>query len=167
MTTLRVIDAISDRVGGAVAWLLLPLTGVLVYAVIMRYAFNAPVLWAHETSLFMYSTIGLLAGAYTLLHKGHVKVDVLLSRFSPRKQALLDVITALLFFIPFCSLVGWFGLEFALRSLATGELWRSVWAPVVWPAKIVIPIAALLLILQAVAKLIRDLHFAIHGRELP
>ena len=167
MRALHIIDAISDRVGKSVGWLLLGMTSLLVYAVIQRYVFHNAPIWTHETSLFMYSAIGLLSGAYALLYKWHIRVDVVFGRLSPRRQALIDIITALLFFFPFCSLVGWFGLKFALRSLAIGEISHSVWAPIVWPVKMIIPIGAFLLILQAVAKFIRDLHFVTHGRELP
>jgi len=167
MRTLHVIDGISESVGKVVSWLLLAMTGLLVYDVVLRYVFDNPPKWAHESSLFMYSTIGLLAGAYTLRYRWHIRVDVIFGRLSLRKQALMDVITALLFFMPFCSLVGWFGLTFALRSLARGEISPSMWGPIVWPVKMIIPIGAFLLILQGIAKLIRDLHFVIHGRELP
>jgi len=166
MRALHFIDAISDRVGKGIGWLLLVMTGLLVYAVILRYVFHNAPMWTHETSLFMYSAVGLLAGAYALLYKWHVRVDLVFERFSPRNQALLDVITTLLFFLPFCGLVGWFGLKFALRSMALGEISSSVWAPILWPVKMIIPIGALLLILQAVAKFIRDLYFVIYRREL-
>ena len=89
MRALHFIDAISDRVGKGIGWLLLVMTGLLVYAVIQRYVFHNAPMWTHETSLFMYSAVGLLAGAYALLYKWHVRVDLVFERFSPRNQALL------------------------------------------------------------------------------
>ena len=167
MNYLRIMDGISDETGKMVGWLLLPMTALLVYAVVMRYFFKNPVVWAHESSLFLSASLGLLAGAPTLLHKGHIRVDVISGRLSPRKQAVLEVITGLLFFCPYCSLVGWFGLKGALRAIAMHETSASLWAPVLWPIKLTIPIAALCLLIQWVAGFIRDLHLAIYGGELP
>jgi len=159
MNVLHIADVTSEKTGQVISWLLVPMTGVLVYAVILRYVFNSPPIWAHETGLFMYAALSLLAGAYTQVNKGHVRVDVLRGVLSDRKQALIEVITYLLFFFPFCALVGWFGLKAALRSLAIMECSVSVWSPILWPIKMLIPIAAFLLLMQGLADFTRELYY--------
>ena len=155
MSVFRIVDTVSEKTGQVVSWLLVPMTLVLVFAVIMRYVFNSPLIWAHETGLFMYATCGLLVGAYTQVNKGHIRVDVLLGVLSDRKQALVEVITYLLFFFPFLGVVGWFGFKATLRSFTMMEVSASVWAPILWPIKMLIPTAVFLLLLQGLADFIR------------
>lgn len=156
---------ISEWSGRGVSIVLFLLVGVLVYEVIMRYVFNSPTIWAHELSLFLFGTIGMVGGAYVLLHKAHVNLDILYSRVSPRKRAVLDLITAPLFFFIIILMI-WAGGGFALRSWKILEPSSTVWAPPVYPFKTIVPVAAFLLLLQGVAKFIRDHYFATHGREL-
>lgn len=161
----RLIDTINDRAGKGVSFLI-PFTALaLVYEVIARYGFNRPTQWGHELGIFMFGVSGLLAGGYILLHKAHVNLDLLYSRVSRRKQAILDLITApIFFFIMFLFI--WKGIDFALISWKTLEHSSSPWGPPFYPIKTVIPIAVLLLLLQGMAKFIRDLFFVIKGKEL-
>lgn len=156
---------ISEWSGRGVGIALFLLVGVLTYEVITRYVFNNPTIWAHQLSLFLFGTIGMIGGAYVLLHKAHVNLDIIYSRVSRRKQAILDLITAPLFFF-IIILMMWVGGSFALRSWAILEPSSTVWAPPIYPFKTIIPVAAFLLLLQGVAKLIRDHYFITHGREL-
>jgi len=95
---LHAIDAISEWSGKIVSMLIFPIIGLIVLDVVMRYFFNAPIKYAHEVSLFMFAGLSLLAGAYCLRHRAHVRMDIIYGRFSHRQQAILDVITAGLFF---------------------------------------------------------------------
>ena len=141
------------------------LVGVLAYEVTMRYVFNSPTIWGQELSLFLFGTTGMIGGAYVLLHKAHVNLDLLYSRVTRRKQAILDLITAPVFFFV-TILIIWYGMDFALNSWKILEISSSPWHPPYYPVKTIIPIAALLLLLQGVVKFIRDLFFVIRGREL-
>lgn len=161
----HVVSTISDWVGKGTSMLLIVLVGILTYEVILRYAFNNPTRWAHESSTFLFGAIGMLSGAYVLLHKGHVNLDMLYARVSPRKQAILDLITAPLFFF-IMALMIWAGGNVALRSWKILEHSSTVWGPPIYPFKTLIPVAAGLLILQGIVKLIHDLFFAIRGKEL-
>lgn len=164
-SVLRVVDAISDRTGKIVIWFLLALVLILVYAVVMRYIFRDPVIWAHETALFMYGGIGVLVGAYVLRHKGHIRMDIFYERLSPRKRAVIDSITASFFFL-FMVLLIWQGWELAEWAIKTGKVTDSMWHPILWPVKLTIPIGGFLLLMQGAADFIRDLHFAIRGRSI-
>lgn len=113
----------------------------------------------------MFGVSGLLAGGYVLLHKAHVNLDLLYSRVSRRKQAILDLITAPIFFFIMVLFI-WKGMDFTLISWKTLEHSSSPWGPPFYPVKTVIPIAVLLLLLQGMAKFIYDLFFVIKGKEL-
>jgi len=161
----RLIDAISEKIGKVVSFLILILSFALVYEVVARYVFNKPTQWAHELGMFMFGSACMLAGAYVLLHKAHVNLDLLYSRVTRRKQAILDLITAPVFFFV-TILIIWYGMDFVLNSWKILEISSSPWHPPYYPVKTIIPIAALLLLLQGVVKFIRDLFFVIRGREL-
>lgn len=161
----RFVSNISEWSGRGVSIVLFLLVGVLTYEVITRYVFNSPTIWAHQLSLFLFGTIGMIGGAYVLLHKAHVNLDILYSRLSRRKQAILDLITAPLFFFIIILMI-WAGGSFALRSWTILEPSSTVWAPPIYPFKTIIPLGAFLLLLQGVAKFIRDHYFITHGKEL-
>jgi len=162
---LQVIDAISEWSGKIVGMMIFPIIGLMVFDVAMRYFFNAPVKYAHESSLFMFAALSLLAGGYCLRHRAHVRIDIVYRRFSRRTQATLDVITAGLFFLFLIILLreSFFG---ALDSWQLKETTVSAARAILWPVKTVVPIAAVLLLLQGLAKFIRDLFHAALGKEL-
>jgi len=162
---LRGIDAISDWSGKLVSVLILFMMVVLLTEITLRYVFNAPTSWAHESSQHMFGAFSMLAGAHVLLHFQHVRVDVIYSRFSPRGRAILDSVTYLLFFL-FCGLMLKYGIEYATMAVKIKEMSFSPWGPPIYPLKCAVPLAAGLILLQGVAHYIRFLHKAITGREL-
>jgi TRAP-type mannitol/chloroaromatic compound transport system permease small subunit len=162
---LHIIDTINEWVGRAVSVLVWPVVFLLGTEVTLRYVFNKPTLWAMPLSLYAFGTIAIVAGGYVLLHKEHVVVDVLYSRYSPRVKAGLDVFTAFFFFL-FCGALLWKGIEFAQTSVIAGEKYTGVWQPIIWPIKLMLPFGALLIVLQGLAKLTRDLVLLLTGRSL-
>ncbi len=164
MRFLRVIDHISNWSGKIGSFLILFMIAIVVYEVVLRYVFDSPTLWAHETAQFIFGAMTILGGAYALFHGAHVKMDVLYSRFSPRTKAILDLITAFLFFI-FCAVLLWTGGEEAWESIALLERSNSQWRPPIYPIKVVVPVAAFLILLQGLAKFIRDLITTATGKE--
>lgn len=161
---LHLVDAINEWVGDKDSWLIIVLVGIVVTEVIARYGFNRPLIWPHELSIFIFGAYMILAGGYVLLHRGHVNVDIFQRRFSLRTRAIMDLGTSAFFFL-FCSLLVWKSTEMAWRSLMLREATQSVWAPPVYPIKIIIPIAAFLLLTQGLAKFIRDFSIAITGKQ--
>lgn len=161
----RGIDTLSDWVGRVLSMLLLPMVGVLVYGVILRYVFNKPSLWSQEVSMYMYGVAGIMAGAYTLRHNLHINMDLFYRRLPPKKKAITDSLTALFFFL-FCGVLLWASCKFSLWSFNIRQHSESVWGPPIYPMIMTIPVAAFLILLQGAAKFIRDLYFAIYGKRL-
>lgn len=162
---LRGIDAISYWSGYGVMFLALGIVTIMIVEVIARYVFNDPTLWATETLMLAFGIYMLLAGAYVLLVRGHVMMDAVYSRFSLRTRATLDVLTFVFFFL-FVGIMLWQGIPYAVKCVVMGEHSQSAWRCPFWPARIAIPIGAFLLLLQGLAKLARDFHVALTGREL-
>jgi len=160
----QVFDAISEWTGKGVSFLIIPMVLVLVYEVIMRYGFNSPTLFAHETSLFLYGTTGMLAGAWVLRRDGHVRMDAIYGRLPLRVRAIIDLATAPLFFL-LVGVVLWTGWDMAYFSVKMNERTQTPWGPPYYPLKLAIPVSAFLLLLAGVSKFIRDL-FRAYKREL-
>jgi TRAP-type mannitol/chloroaromatic compound transport system permease small subunit len=161
---LKTIDRISEQSGKAVSFLVLFLVVVILYEIFVRYVFNSPTIWAHEIAQMIYGAYVILLGAYVLQRGGHVNVDILYNRFRPRTRAIIDLFTWLIFFY-FCGLLLWKGGEMAWDSFLVRETEPTSFAPPVYPIKMTIPLGALLILLQGLAKFIQDLKLAITGRE--
>ncbi len=150
------VDRISTWVGQAFSWLIVALTFLISWEVFARYAFNAPNPWAFDLMIMMYGAAFMLAGAYTLAKNGHVRGDVLYSFFPPRLQAGLDLLLYFLFFIPGVVALVWAGYDYAAESLAINEhSTLTANGPPLYPFKMVIPAAGILLLLQGAVEIVR------------
>jgi len=166
-TVVRAFDSISEYTGKVAKWACLALVLVLVYEVVARYAFNAPTIWAHQTSCMLGGAIAALGWAYTLRHQGHVRVDVLYSHLSPRGQAIIDVLCGLLFFFPLLFILIHQSASQMLYSWSMGEvLTQTYWYPPAGPIRTVVFVGLLLFGLQGVSQFTRDLYFLVRGRTV-
>lgn len=164
MGFLSKIDAISIWSGNIISAINPIVVVFVVYEIIRRFVFNAPTIWANEATVYLSALAYLLGGAYSHYYKAHVRVDILYLKFSPRKRAILDVITFFFTFIYLGSLI-WVGSIYSWESIKGLEKTGTPWNPPVYPLKIAIPLGAALLLLQSIANFIRDLTFAIKGQE--
>jgi len=165
-TFLKGIDWLSAWSGRIFIWLIIPLTLVVVFEVVSRRIFNAPHIWAPEVTNYLYGPHFMLVAAYTLLYKAHVSIDIIYGRFSPRTRGILDILTYLAFFFPFCIICFSGGIVFAQTSWSIGETSDSAALRVVPLIKTVIPVAFGLLLLQGLANFIRSIMLAARGKEI-
>ncbi|RLI06801.1 ABC transporter substrate-binding protein [Candidatus Bathyarchaeota archaeon] len=161
---LLAIDNVSQKTGEIVSLLIFPIIAFVVYEVIMRYFFRSPTEWVFETSLFLFGAMMIIGGCYVLKERRHVNMDVLYSRLPLRTRALLDVITAPIFFA-FSGVLLIESVKMMWESWAMRVHSESPWGPPLYPVVTTIPIGALLLLLQGVAKFIRDLRVVVSGRS--
>ncbi len=147
---------LSSFVGKTFAWLIVALTLVVTYDVFARYLFRAPTDWAFDTSYILYGSLFMMAGAYTLSRDGHVRGDMIYGFISPRKQATLDLVLYLLFFIPGIAALIYAGTDFAKMSWTLKEH-SSLTSngPPLYHFKTLIPIAGVLVMLQGIAEIMR------------
>jgi TRAP-type mannitol/chloroaromatic compound transport system permease small subunit len=164
---VRVIDKFTDTTGTWIAWLNVPLVAVVAWEVIARYAFNAPTIWSFDLTYMLYGTIFMLGCAYAL-HKGaHIRTDFFFEKWSVRTKGWIDSVAYIVFFFPsiFLFLVvsggeGWYAYEIGETSEQTP------WRPILWPFKMVVPLACLLLLIQGVSETIKSVWAARTGIEL-
>jgi len=158
MRWLKYIDRISEWTGIAAAWITIPLIAVVMYEVVMRKLFNLPTEWGYDTCWMLFGVQFMMGGAYTLLHQGHVRIDIVYNVLSPRGKLIFDVVVYAVFFLFVMVLLTWAGIQFAAEAWVTGEnLSTSNWLFPSGPIKTVIPVAFFLLVLQSLAELIRNL----------
>ncbi|MBW1999368.1 MAG: TRAP transporter small permease subunit [Deltaproteobacteria bacterium] len=160
----KIIDSISDWSGRLFSYLLWPGVAVLVYEVVARYLFNAPTIWAHGTTQRIFAVYYFICGAYISLGRSHINMDIIYNRFSPRKRAILDIIS-FFFFFAFCSVLLWYGSRYAWNSLVRLEPDNTPFRAPLYPVKMVIPIGALLIILQELTQLWRNIYFVVTGKQ--
>uniref|UniRef100_A0A831ZVY8 TRAP transporter small permease subunit n=1 Tax=Desulfacinum infernum TaxID=35837 RepID=A0A831ZVY8_9BACT len=151
------IDGFIDRQGRVCALLILPLCAVVIYEVIMRYIFNAPTIWGFEMTTFLYGLHYMLGLAYTELHNGHVKVDILTARIKKKPATILAIITSLVIFVPILSLLTYWTWAFAIKSTQMMEKNATSWAPPIWPIKLLMALSFTFLLLQGLSKLFKDI----------
>jgi TRAP-type mannitol/chloroaromatic compound transport system permease small subunit len=158
------IDALSERSGRLICYLVPILAAIEGYEVVVRYGLHSPTIWAHELSAMIFGAFTLLGGAYTLRTGGHVNMDVLYNLLPTRLRALMDILTFFLFlaFVGVLMVKGW---EMAWRSITLLEHDSTQWAPPLFPFKLTLPIGAALLLLQGLAKLVRDVRTLIRGKD--
>ena len=150
------IDRLNAAIGRTVAWLCLLVVLVQFAVVLMRYMFGLGSIWLSETIIYGHATLFMLAAAWTLKDGGHVRVDIFYADARPRTKALIDLLGALLFLLPFALVLLWLSTPYAARSWAVLE--RSQEAsglPLVFVLKTMIPAFAALMALQGIAQMIR------------
>jgi len=150
------INTLTKRVGVLTAYLALPLVGVVVYEVIMRYIFNAPTRWGFEATTFIYGVHYMLGFAYTHQVDGHVSIDVFEARLPRRPRTILRIIANIVIFIPTVGLLATWSVIYATTSWKMWEKASTSWAPPVYPFKAIMAIGFCLLFLQGISKLIGD-----------
>jgi TRAP-type mannitol/chloroaromatic compound transport system permease small subunit len=154
------IETINVKAGEYVAWWSLIAVFVYYYEVVARYVFNSPTNWVHESMFLMFGMQYMLSGAYAYREDQHVRVDVIYAKFSPRGKAIADIVTSLFFFI-FVGTMFITGIRFAGDAINVREVSFTEWGIQYWPVKLMIPIGAGLLLLQGIAKLLKDVLFVV------
>ena len=152
---VRIVEAVNYRMGRFAMYLLILLAGVLMWSVVTK-AFFRPALWTQEMAQFTMVGYFVLGGAYSLMLNAHVRMDLLYGRWSPRQRAAIDCVTVLAM-IFFLAVILWGGIESTIYAFEVGERSRTVWRPYMAPIKIVICLGVLLMLMQSIAFLIRDI----------
>lgn len=128
---------------------------LLLADVVMRYLIGQPAIWTAELATLIFGVYAIMGGGFLLAERGHVNVDIIYGRFSPKRKALIDIATWPLFAI-FVGVLLWQGYDIASEAIADLERSNSVWKAPLWPTKSLIPVAAILLLLQGVVRLWAD-----------
>jgi len=151
----RRIDMISMWTGKVFSYFLIPLTLFVVFEVITR-SLGRPTIWTFEVSNMMYASHFMLVAAYGLLMKSHVSIDLISSNFSKKTNAVVSLICYACMFFPFMAVFTYYGIDYAYTSWSQLETSWSAWGPPLYPVKTVIPVTAILLVLQGISEVIKN-----------
>jgi TRAP-type mannitol/chloroaromatic compound transport system permease small subunit len=152
------VDAINDRIGRAIAWLVLAMVLVLFAQVVARNAFDWASQGLAESATRLHALVFMLGLGYTLMRDEHVRVDLFSRHWSPRGKAWVELIGCLLLLAPFCLLLFLSSLDYVAASWRVLESSRETGGlPGVFLMKSLIPLTALLLLLAGLARAARAL----------
>ena len=155
----KAIDAMTEFVGRWLSWLIL--AAVLISAVnaVVRKAFNMSSNAFLEIQWYLFAAVFLLAAGYTLLRNEHVRIDVILGRFSKRTQIIVEAVCIVIFLFPFCINVIMLVWPLVVQSYVTGEMSSNAGGLIRWPVQLLIPLGFSILCMQAVSELIKRVAF--------
>lgn len=155
----RGIDAINLRVGKAVSWVTLLVVIVSAGNAIVRKVFHTSSNAWLEMQWYMFGAMFLLTAGYTLLKNDHVRVDILASRLSHRKQVWIEIFGVLFFLMPACLLIMYLSWPVFMDSYLTNEHSSNSGGLIRWPVKLLIPVGFALLVLAGFSHLIKCVGF--------
>jgi TRAP-type mannitol/chloroaromatic compound transport system permease small subunit len=174
---LVAVDKTNIFIGKMMVGLTLLCVFVITFEVVMRYVFNQPTNWGHETMTLLFAIQYMFVAGYCHYHRAHVRVDVFYSTRKRRTRAYLDLFTSVFFFL-FTGVLLYTTWTFYWSSqnmhgggtlfgiTLPGERSLTDWAPPYYPIKFMMPFGAFMLLLQGIVWFVRDMHVAVTGREL-
>jgi TRAP-type mannitol/chloroaromatic compound transport system permease small subunit len=152
---LHGVDEFSTWIGKTFAWLIVALMLLVCVEVFKRYILNMPTAWVFDVSNMLYGTLFMMCGAYTLAQDGHVRGDFLYGSMKPRRQAALDLVLFIVFFLPGILALTWAGWVYAGDALKIHETTFNATPLPIYPFKFIIPIAGATVLLQGFSEMVR------------
>jgi len=156
VTFTKYVDGVNRLVGKFSMYLLFAMMFILLYASFSRSVLNSPVVWAVEMAQFCMAAYYILGGGYSIILRGHVRMDVLYGKWSVKRRALVDSLTSV-FLLFYLGVLLYGGISSTAYSLEYGQKNYSAWAPPLAPIKIIMVIGIVLILLQCVSRLIKDI----------
>lgn len=155
---VRAVDRLNEHVGRVVAWLTLATVLICAGVVFLRYALSIGFIWMQELYVWTYAVVFMVGAGYTLLHGGHVRVDIFYARMSARRKAVVDLIGTIVFLLPWLAVLLAVALPYVSASWALAEpSSQNGGLPGLFLLKTVILVFGVLLGLQALALIARSL----------
>ena len=153
------LDRISSILGKASAWMTLFMVVVTFVVVVLRYVFDAGLIWLQESVIWMHAFVFMVGAAYTLQQEEHVRVDIFYREMSAKRKAWVDLLGVLLFLFPVCGFLFWKSLDFVTVSWKLQEASRESGGlpyPLVPMLKSIVLVMPLTVSLQGVAILLKS-----------
>lgn len=163
----KLIDALTERVGRYAAWLIMASVLISAGNAVIRKAFDMSSNAYLEVQWYLFSAAFLLAAGYTLLRHEHVRIDVVIGRFSKRTQIAIEAVCIVLFLFPFGLTVINLVWPLVVRSYLSGEMSQNAGGLIRWPVFAMVPFGFSLLLLQGLSELIKRVGFLMGRCEDP
>ena len=152
------VDGLNDRIGRSVAWLTLAMVLITFLVVVLRYVFSLGWVWMQESYVWLHGIVFMLGAGYTLLHGGHVRVDIFYRPKSARFKAWVDLGGSLVLLLPVMVLIMWTSWGYVLASWSKFEESREAGGlPALFLLKTVIWVFCILVALQGLSLAARSL----------
>ncbi|WP_127997434.1 TRAP transporter small permease subunit [Piscinibacter defluvii] len=155
----RRIDALSEFIGRWLSWLVLAAVLISATNAIVRKTFDTSSNAFLEIQWYLFSAVFLCAAGYTMLRQEHVKIDVILHRFSRRTQVKVEIFGIVVFLFPFVFAVVDLVLPLVIRAYTSGEMSSNAGGLIRWPVYALVPIGFTLLGLQGISELVKRIAF--------
>ncbi|AWK84812.1 TRAP transporter small permease subunit [Azospirillum thermophilum] len=155
----RLIDAVNDGIGKLTYWLVLLAVLVSSGNAVIRYSLNHSSNAWLELQWYLFSAVFLLCAGYTFLRNEHIRIDIILGRFSKRVQAWVDIFGILVFMFPMTILIMVLSWPMFMDSYLTNEMSSDAGGLIRWPSKFLVPAGFFLLTLQGVSELIKRIAY--------
>jgi TRAP-type mannitol/chloroaromatic compound transport system permease small subunit len=164
--TIRLIDSFSDITGKLIALTMLFLVASITYEVVARYFFRSPTVWVFESSTMANGSAFMLGCAYALYKGAHVRTDIFWENYSERTKGIIDLVSYVVLFFPVMITMMAISIDDVIHSYVTGERSQeSLWRAIMWPFRAVIPLSALLFMIQGVSEVLKCVYQIRFGRE--
>lgn len=155
MPIIRVIDGLNEIAGRIVSVIAIVFALIIIYDVFMRYFVGEPTRWAFDMTKQLYGFYFIMLGGYALRHQAHVRVDLVTSTLGPAVRRWVEIAGYVIFFFPFAWVFARRSFSFAMTSWNQGELTYGAVQLPVYPLKMAMFVAAVLLLLQGVAEILK------------
>ncbi len=161
---VKYVDIINKTVGRFTLYLVFVMMGILLFSAISRTFFDVPYIWVMEMAQFTMAAYYLLGGGYSMQLDSHARMDVLYEKWTPKRRAFTDSITAfcLLFYL---GVLFYGSMSSTIYAIETGQKNYSTWGPPMAPIKIIMSVGIFLMILQSIAIFFKDVAKA-RGKSL-
>ena len=155
----RLIDAVNERVGKWVIWLVLAAVVISAGNAIIRKTLNISSNAFLELQWYLFSGIFLLCAGYTLMRNEHVRIDVATAWMSPKARTWIDIFGTLFFLLPMAFIFIYLSWPVFVRTFTHGEISTNAGGLAIWPARLLVPIGFTLLAAQGISELIKRIAF--------
>ena len=153
---VRVVDTVSHRLGRFSMFIVLFLIGILLYDAISRSVFDSPNLWSIELAQFAMAAYYLLGGGYALKHNAHARMDLFYHKWTLQRKAFVDTCAFAITFI-YLSILLYGAIDSTIYAIEYDQRSYSPWKPSLIPVKSIMTIGILVMFLQSIAELIKDI----------
>ena len=155
----QLIDGLNERVGRSLMWLVLFAVVISAVNAVVRKAFDMSSNAFLEIQWYLFAAVVMLGSAYTMLRQGHVKIDVIVGRFSKRTQLIVECVGIVFFLFPFVYKVNQLVWPLVIQALHSGEMSQNAGGLIRWPVYALVPIGFIQLGLQGLSELIKRIGF--------
>jgi TRAP-type mannitol/chloroaromatic compound transport system permease small subunit len=155
----RAIDWLNERIGRLTRWLILLSVLISSGNAVVRYTLNMSSNAWLEIQWYLFSAVFLFCAGYTLLHNQHVRIDVVTGQLSKRTQTWIDILGTLFFLLPMAITIMWLSWPVFTDAWHSNEVSTNAGGLIIWPARLMVPIGFVLLVVQGISELIKRVAF--------